>query len=803
MLAGLRRPVRSLGRTPGFAAVVVVTLALGIGINTSMFSVINELLLRPLEFPEPQNLYVLQRTTAEQNGAHSPAAAGEIRRGSADFAQLAEYRNWGYTLSDPPRRPEIVHSYRVSADFFKILGLKPDLGRLFLPEEDQSGRNDVVVLSHEFWVSRFGGDPAVIGRTIRLDRRPVQIVGVLPATAALARVFRANDLYRPLGLTADEETYWTDHGYFLIGRYGAGSSAAETRARFTSLAARLAADHPKEMGGSGLRIDSLQSSHLGDTSRHITVMLLSLSGFVLLIACANLANLFLVRAMSHAREFAVRAALGASPAQLIRPVALECALLALAGGGLGVLVSLWSSRWAADWLGNGRVPLDVKLDWRVLAFACGASLLTAVFVGTVPAWAVSRVRINETLKGSSYGSTGARSQQRLRQILIVGQFSLALVLLAGAAFFVRGVDQLVHRSAGWNPSPVLGGMVRLPGGTYGNADRMMVFFTQLERRLAALPGVESAAISYELPVFGFSAQRSYNVDGRAPAAMGHEPVASVNGITPDYFTTLGTRLLRGRVFVASDRLDSPGVVIINEAMAAALFPHEDPVGCRLLPVGDQDPRPLEIVGVVENVRTVDIAPSPVRFQLYKPLAQEPWGYVAVTLRASGAAAGLLEPFRRTVAALDPEIVVEDLRPLPVSIERNTAGPTLIGRMLAGFAALGLGLAALGIYSFMARLIAQRTREIGIRMALGAQMRDVIRLVLGAGLRMALAGCCLGLLGAFALTRLLATALPGLATSAIAEIAGAAVALLAISLLACWLPVRRATRIDPMTALRAE
>ena len=803
MLANLRRTFRSLGRTPGFTAVVVVTLALGIGINTSMFSVINELLLRPLEFPEPHNLYVLQRTTAEQKGAHSPAAAEEIRRGSADFAQLAEYRNWGYTLSDPPRPVEIVHSYRVSADYFKILGIKPDLGRLFLPEEDQPGRNDVVVLSHEFWVFRFGCDPAVIGRTIRLDRRPVQIVGILPAAAALARAFRPNDLYRPLGLTADEAANWTDHGYYLVGRYRAGFSAAETRARFTSLAARLAADHPEEMGGSGLRLVSLQSSHLGDTSRHITIMLLSLSGFVLLIACANLANLFLVRAVSRAREFAVRAALGASPARLIRPVALECALLVLAGGGLGVLVSFWSSRWAADWLGNGRTPLDVKLDWRVLAFACGASLLTAVFVGTVPAWVVSRVRVNETLKDSSYGSTGARSQHRLRQILIVGQFALALVLLAGAAFFVRGVDQLVHRSAGWNPSPMLGGMVRLPGGAYGNADRMMVFFTQLERRLAALPGVERAAISYELPSFDFSAQRSYNVDGRAPAAIGHEPVASINGVTPDYFDTLGTRLLRGRAFVATDRLDSPGVVIINEAMAAALFPNEDPVGRRLLPIGDQDSRPLEIVGVVENVRTIDIAPSIVRFQLYKPLAQEPWGYVAVTVRTSAAAASLLEPFRQTVAALDPEIIVEGLRPLPASIERNAAGPQLISRILAGFAALGLGLAALGIYSFMARLVAQRTREIGIRMALGAQMHDVIRLVLGAGLRMALAGCGLGLLGAMALTRLLATALPGLAAGNAAEIAGTAVGLLAISLLACWLPVRRATRINPVAALRAE
>jgi predicted permease len=631
----------------------------------------------------------------------------------------------------------------------------------------------------------------------------VQIVGILPASPALARAFRANDLYRPLGLTTDEKANWTDHGYYLIGRYRTDSSASETRSRFTSLAARIAADHPKEMGGSGLRLVSLQSSHLGDTSRQITFMLLSLSGFVLLIACANLANLFLVRAVSRAREFAVRAALGASPAQLIRPVALECALLALAGGGFGVLVSIWTGRWAANWLRNGVAPLNVKLDWRVLAFAFGASLITAIVVGTVPAWVVSRVRVNEMLKSSSYGSTGARSQNRLRQILVMGQFSLALVLLAGASFFVRGVDQLVHRSAGWNPAPMLSGMVRLPIGAYQDADRMMVFFTQLERRLAALPGVETAAISYELPSSDFSAQRTYNIDGRPPAAIGHEPVAFVNGVTPDYFTTLGMNMLRGRAFVATDRMDSPGVVIINEAMAKALFPGKDAVGQRLLPIGDWDSRPLEIVGVVDNVRTVDIAASPVQFQLYKPLAQEPWGYVAVTVRTSGAAASLIEPFRQTVAAIDPEVIVESLLPLPASIERDAAGPKFISKLLVGFAALGLGLAALGIYSFMARLIALRTREIGIRMALGAQIHDIVRLVLGAGLRMALVGCGLGFLGAIALTRLLAAALPGLATGNIVEIAGAVAVLLAIALLASWLPTRRATRINPMAALRAE
>ena len=791
----LRHAYRSLTRTPSFTAVAIVTLALGIGLNTSMFSLINTLLLQPLNFPESHNLYLVQRTIAQQAGSHSPAAVGEIKRNSAEFAQLAVFRNWGFTLSEPNHPAEVVNSHRVSANYFTVLGVKPELGRGFLPDEDQPGRNNVVILSHAFWLFRFAGDRSVIGRTVRLDGGSAEIVGVLPESAAAPTIFGPMQLYRPLGLTNEEKANWTDNAYDLIGRYRSDVPAAQTKA----MLATLAADHPKETSGSGLRIISLQSSAMGDTGKKLVFMLLGLSGFVLLIACANLANLLLARAISHAREFAIRAALGASRAQLIKPLAIECLLLSLAGGGGGLIVSNWTS----DWMSDRVSPMAPALDWRVLAFAFGISLATGLFFGMAPAWLVSRVRVNQTLKSGTRGSTGDRSQHRFRQVLIVGQFALALVLLTGAAFFVRGVNQLLHSPAGWDPSPLLRCNLSLPTGPYPTPARTMAFYTQLQERLAALPGVTDVAISYDLPLFGFPSQRSYAVAGQTPPVAGHEPIAFVNGITPRYFDTVGTRLLHGRTFASTDKMDSPHVVVINEAMATALFPNGDAVGRQLVPVGDKDPVPMEIVGVVEDVRFLNIAPSPVRFQLYLPLTQETWNYVAVTIRAASAKESLMEPLRRTVAALDPEMPVLNLLPVTVSIERNTDDLKLINQLLTGFAALGLFLAALGIYSVIARLVAQRTGEIGIRMALGAQTYDVVRLILGAGLRMVLVGAGLGLLGAIGLTLFLATAMPGLAASNVAAIIGATLVLVVIALLACWLPTRRATKIDPTIALRTE
>jgi predicted permease len=796
--------LRALIRSPGFTLISVLTLALGIGLNTAMFSLIDTLLLAPPPFRDPDDLFVVYRTTShEREGGFAPASVEEITRGSASFAQLAAYRYWSYTLTEPNRPAEQIEALRVSSNFFAILGVTPEFGRAFLPEEDEPGRNDVVILSHSFWLSRYSGDASIVGRTIRLDGASVVVAGILPESAASPTIFGPMDVFRPRGLTGEEKTNWTDLRYSILGRYRAEAGTAQTKARFAALALRMAADHPKELADTGLRIDSLQSTTMDATSRQITFMLLGLSGFVLLIACANLANLLLARAITRAREYAIRAAIGASRLQMIKPIVAECALLALAGGSLGILISRWTVDWVSRGVSGDLPPLQFALDWRVLIFAIAISLATGIFFGVAPALLVLRVPVNETLKSATRGSSGGRSHRLYRQVLIAGQFALALVLLAGAVFFVRGMDKLISSPSGWDPAPLLCGNVSLPKGVYATPERMMAFYTQLEQRLAAVPGVESVALSYNIPLYSFPSQRPYAVEGHPPPVPNHEPVAFVNGVTPGYFATFRTRILQGRAFDATDRIDSPPVAIINRSMARALFPSEDPVGRRLSPVGENAQRWLTIVGVAEDVRFMDIAPPPTRFQLYIPLTQETWGYVSVAARTSQPAKTLMEPFQRAVAELDPEMPVLDLMPVPALIARNMRSLKLINELLVGFASLGLFLAALGIYGVITHLVAQQTGEIGIRMALGAQVGDVVRLILGTGLRMVALGAALGLLGALALARFLAGAMPGLATSNLTAIAFAAASLGAMALLACYIPARRASKIDPLIALRSE
>jgi predicted permease len=527
---------------------------------------------------------------------------------------------------------------------------------------------------------------------------------------------------------------------------------------------------------------------------------------VLLIACANLANLLLARAVSRSREFAIRAALGASPGQLILPLGAECLLVSAAGTLAGIQLSNWTTEWLARQLqGDGGWRLEFPLDWRVLAFATGAALATVLLFGVVPAWFISRVRVNDTLKSATRGSTGDRSQHRFRNTLIVGQFALALVLLTGAAVFVRGVSTIITREAGWNPAPLVSGKLALPANESKDPDRMLRFYQQLRERLAALPGVENATVDIELPLYGFPGPRSYMIEGQARPRPGQEPTALTNAVSPEYFTTIGTPLVRGRGFLLTDTLKSAPVVIINETMAKTLFPQGDAIGHRLGKVGEADPGWAEIVGIVRDVRFLSITAQPTAFQLYKPLSQETWGYVSVTVRAknAAAAAGLVDPFRRVVTALNPDLPVLNLMPVPSFITKTMHELVAINQLLMGFAALGLFLAALGVYGVIARLVTQRTIEIGIRMALGATFIDVVRLVMRTGVRMTVIGAALGLLGAYTLTRVLTSTLPELATSNALAIAGAALVLVTVSLAACYLPARRASKVDPVVAMRVE
>jgi len=795
---------RGLLKSPGFAVIAVVTLALGIGLNTSMFSLMNLILLRPLPYPDRDHLVRIYRTTPQsQIAGHTAPDFVDLVRESRDFADLAGYRLWGYTLKQADRPAVNLNAVRVSANFFPVLGMQPELGRFFTADEDRPG-NHVIIISHKTWQTQFGGDPTAVGRTVRVDGEPTVVVGVMPAAFDSVFLWGPGDAFRPLALTDTERTNRDDAALQIVGRLRAELPLAQINARLATLAQRLAPNRPKANSEDGLRAIWLQSSVSNATTTQILVLLLGLAGFVLLIACANLANLQLSRAAARTQEFAIRAALGASRRRLLRPLLAESLLLALAGGAAGILVAEWSNAWISSRLSaNGFVAFTLELDWRVLAFALVISLLTGLVFGIVPAWLMSRVRVNDALKSGGRGSTGDRAQHRFRHGLIVAQFALALTLLAGASFFVRGINGMLARDIGWKSDHLLQCVLSPPQARYATPEQTYAFYSRLQERLAALPGAEHVAVAWTIPVFQFLATRSYVIEGREPPPAGHEPTAFLNGITPSYFDTLGAKLVSGRNFTEADGLKAPPVAIINESLARALFPHEDPLGRR---IGGLDPANrgwMQIVGVVADQKfALGLTPPTTRFQVYCPLAQDTWNYVTVFVR-SAAPETLAEPMRRIIGEMDTDLPVQQLGTVEQLVALGSSGLSMVTTVLIAFALLGLFLSALGIYGVIARLVLQRTPELGVRLALGAQPGDVVWLILRTGVLLTLFGTGVGLLGAFGLGGLLGAMLPEMPGGGILTVLLVTLLLVAVALLACWLPARRATRIDPVMALRAE
>jgi putative ABC transport system permease protein len=805
MLSDLKFAVRTLLKSPGFTGLAVLTLALGLGLNTAMFSMLNGFLLRPLSLPQAERLFRLDRNSPQRPfGNHAPANFDEIVSASSGVAELTAFRFWGFTLTQPDQPADTPLSVRVLPNYFAVLGQQPALGRFFSPEENEPGKNNVIVISQRYWRNRFGGDPAIIGRTVRLDGTTVTIVGVMPQDGDTTRILAPIALFRPLGLSDQERVSRTDASLGVIARLRDGVSPEQAATQFAAIGARLAADHPAENTSLALGLRPLQTTTLNGTGRNMTFILVGLSGFVLLIACANLANLLLARALSRSREFSIRAALGATRIQLIKPVAVECIVLAAAGGAAASLVSVWTCSWLSTRFGSVDNPVDFSTDSRVLAFTISTAVCTALFFGVAPAWWASRVRLNDAMKSGARGSTGNRHQNRFRSLLIVVQFALSLVLLTGAGLFLRGLERLIKSDNGWNPAPVVSGTVNLASTRYSAAAPIIAFHTQLRERLLSQPGVANVAVSFSTPIFNPPATRNYLVAGRPAPRTGEEIAAHTNGVSATFLDTFGLHLLRGRFFDDTDQVDSRPVVVINETMARTLFPDADAVGQRIA-VTASEPQWAEIVGIVRDTRPLNIAPSPIRFQVYRPFTQEAWQYVTVSVRATDPrlAATLLKPIREAVAALDPDQPIFNLNTVPQSITNNFGVWETIMRLLVAFAALGLLLAAIGIYGVITRLVLQRTGEIGIRMALGANRSSILGLVLGDGLRTALIGIALGTVGAYFFARFLTRALPAFGGSAwVPALVGGGLLFLTAGL-ACFLPARRATKVDPMVALRAE
>lgn len=797
---------RQLVRAPGFSLLAILTLGLGIGANTSMFSLVNGILLKPLPYQRVDQLERIYRSTAQNpEGNLSPADFLALRKAQSSYGTVIAYTPSSASLSEPGRPAELAYSARATVDLFAVLGVAPQLGRAFRPEEDQPGRDRVVILSQRTWRGRFLAAPDIIGRTVRIDGEPHEIIGVMPESFNDWRYLGAIDFFRPLALTPVETADRQSTRLRVVGRRADTLTSAESAGFIASFGERLAREFPEANRGSTWHTVALQKDAAGSGGLIVLPMLVSLSAAVLLIACSNLANFLLARTMARARELAVRAALGASRLQLLRPLFAEALLLSLVGGGVAIVIAHWFRDWAAQrsTADNGEQVI-FAVDWNVMGWAFAASLFTAIVFSVGPALFALRLDLNETLKSGGRGTTGSRGHQRFRQFLIVAQFTLAMVLLAGAAQFLVGVDDAQNRRAGWESAPLATGSMLLPVGQYGDDAKLTAFHRLTLERLGALPGVESVSLSAATPFFDWTDVRKLVVEGQPPSAPGQEPAAMFNAVSPQYLATYGTRLVAGRAFDTRDTANSPRVYLVSQSTARTLFGEGDPIGRRIAIAGRDKPAWGEIVGVVGDIQSADPEPNTVTLRVYPALAQEPVRAVEIAVRAAGVApAALVDSIRTTMAALDPDLPITRLTTADATIARSFYQMRFLRDMLTAFGVLGLGLASLGVYGVVTRTTAQRASEFAIRLALGAQARDITRLVLGAGVRQALLGSLLGLIGAYAVTSALSSTFRGIHANSPLILAATTLFLITVALLACWLPSRRASHINAIDALRAD
>jgi predicted permease len=790
----LRYGARMLRKNPGFTTVAVLTLALGIGVNTSMFSALQTMLARPLPYPDAGNLVQVFQTSphSRREPHHSVANFLDYRALNPDFEFVAAMDAKPFNLSEPGQPPERVQGLQVSADFFPLLGIHPALGRVFTAEEDRPGRNNVVILDYGFWLRRFVGDTNIIGRVIRLDGESVTVVGVMPSRFHDVQLMGPAYLWCPIAFTDAQRNDRGNHFLKCIARLKPGLSLKHAQSATDMLAVRLSHDHV-EYSVSGMSLVPLAESSLPPNARRIVWSIMALAGFVLLIACANLANLQFARTAMRGRELAVRGALGAPRGRVLRQLLVESLLLAFIGGLLGVVMAFWSNELlSSQFIVDGQTVLSLHLNLGVLGFALSASTISGLAFGLMPAWLASRCDVNEVLKQGSRGATGDRSQHRMQHSLVVVEMALALVLLTGAGLAVSGLRSFAQMDPGWRVDGITVGYLTLPESKYGNGNLLRNFADRLEEKLAAFPGVERVGLGWTLPVRHFNGTSGFTIDGRPKSQEGSAPERFINGVTPGYFRALGMKLVAGRDFTAADTTNRPAVVMINETMARTFWPTNSAIGELI--------DGQEIVGVVNNVKfPANPEESTTPYQTYCPFAQSPRGSLAVAVRGIVTA----EMLRRAVAEVDPDQPVGDPGTARADIRKTMDNWAVGGRILSSFGLLGLSLAGLGIYGVISGFVARRTGEIGVRMALGAQLRDVLWLVLGKGLRLALIGTAIGLVGAFGVTRLLASVLPQLPASNLLVTLFMAALLTAIAVVACWVPARRAARVDPMVTLRNE
>ena len=801
----VRYSLRLLLKHKGFAIVAVLTLALGIGINTAMFSVLNTFLFRALPYPHSEQLVRVFRTSPHSDSwPHSAANFFDQHDQNSVFEKMAAYNFASRNLMEPGQPAERLLSLAATADFFPLFGVAPAHGRLFRSEEFEPGADNVIVLTDRFWARRFGSDPNIVGRKIQLDGKTVEIVGVMPPGFEHPILWGPIDLWQPLTFTPEGKTNRGTNFLSSLGRLKPGVTLKQAEQSMITLAANLGKQNSSNVGES-MRLEPLQRSMSDSIGRTVMWFTFGLAGFVLLIACANLANLQLVRTAARSRELAVRAALGARRWRLLRQSLTESILLALIGGLISLILALAAVRFISVRLFTDLPGASVQLDYKVFGFALLCSVVTGVLFGTVPALLASRADLNQALRENSRGSTAGRSQHRLRHSLIVGEVAFAMVLLAAAGLFLRGLQRFMNSDPGWRVDGLVTAQTSLGGERYKDYKQRVVFGTELENRLKQMPGVQHAAISSSNPVFGFNSSSSFLVEGLPEPPpdkyweMFFEPVSS------DYFETLGARLKQGRSFNQSDSPDSTKVVIINETTARTFWPDGSAVGKRISSTGIGPKREfLEIVGVVNDLAFPGSLGEPyTRYQAFLPMAQATPPFLMIALRTQMNPDTVGNSLRNAVAGLDPNLPVYRIRTAQATVDQGLGNISLLGSLLGAFAFVGLLLAAIGIYGVISYTVVQRTGELGIRVALGAQRRDVLRLVLGKGAFLVVSGAVLGVAGAYAVSRVLISLIPSLPTRDPWILFLTSLALVGVALVACYIPARRATQVDPLVALKSE
>lgn len=801
----LRYAIRALRKSPAFTAVALATLALGIGANTAIFSVVNAVLLEPLKFPEPGRLVSFSQTLPSKgvtNGGVSYPNYADFASRSHSFAQLGAIRMHDFTLTGQGE-PALVVAGTVTGNVFPLLRTRPLLGRGLTASDEAPDAPPVAVLSERLWRERFGADPAAVGRTVRLDQRVFAVVGVMLDAFHSPPDRPPAELWTPLvqdPVFNDLRQRRGGHYLTLLGRLRGGVAIPTAEAELATIAAGLAKQYPKENEGWGVRVAPLAESLVAGV-RTALYVLLGAVALVFLIACVNVANLMLVRTSARAREIAVRTALGAGPGRLARQLLTESLVLGLSGGALGVALALAGMSALRAWL-PADLPrvTEVGIDARVLIFSFLASLAATLVFGVGPALLAGRANLSAALREGSAGAGESRRRRRVRGLLIAGETAFSFVLLVGAALLIRSFVRLQEVPLGFRPKGVLTAGMSLPRTQYSEPEQWTGFYSTLVDRLASEPGVESAAAALPLPLAGAGLNFAFSIEGRADEG-GSDKTANYTAATPNYFRVMGVPLISGRLFTDRDSAGAPKVCVISSAFARRYFPGENPLGKRLA-FGFQAPVGREIVGVVGDVKRDGLA-LPSQPEMYVPFVQEPWWAAYAIVRTSGDPARLSSAIRADVKALDPSLPIEAVSPMGQFIDDSVAQPRFRTTLLGLFGAAALLLAVLGIYGVISYSVGRRTREVGIRLALGAAPTDVLRMVLSEGLALVGLGLLLGLGGAFLATRYLASLLFEVGRLDAGSYGGVAALLLLAGLAASWLPARRATRVDPVSALRSE